>query len=45
MKRSLAVLLLAATTMLAGACTDDSPTSGDSNPDNQQTQEPATESS
>ncbi|HVM26765.1 MAG TPA: hypothetical protein VM433_03730 [Mycobacteriales bacterium] len=41
MKRTLAAVLLASVTMLTGACGDgDSPTSGDSNPDNQQTQQP-----
>jgi hypothetical protein len=43
MKRSLAALLLAAVTLLTGACGDDSPASGDSNPDNQQTQAPGQE--
>ena len=40
MKRTLAALLLASVTLLAGACGDNKPTSGDSNPDNQQTQLP-----
>jgi hypothetical protein len=41
MKRTLATALLAAVALLTGGCGDgDSPTSGDSNPDNQQTQEP-----
>ncbi|HWH30006.1 MAG TPA: hypothetical protein VNU26_13810 [Mycobacteriales bacterium] len=42
MKRPLAALLLAGVTALTGACGDDPPDgSGDSNPPNQQTQEPA----
>jgi ABC-type glycerol-3-phosphate transport system substrate-binding protein len=40
MKRTLSALLLASATLLAGACGGDAPTSGDSNPDNQQTQVP-----
>ena len=39
MTRTLAALLLAATAFLT-ACSGDAPSSGDSNPDNQQTQVP-----
>ena len=43
MKRPLAALLLAGATLLTAGCGDDGPpdSSGDSNPPNQQTQEPA----
>ncbi len=40
MRRTLAALLLASTALLTGACSEDTPGTGDSNPANQFTQAP-----